>query len=75
MSNERLTWTSSKPDKQGWYWWRLTNSYTPDIHYLVEGNKGLDELDSHGHRHPLLEDVGEWAGPIPLPEPQKGVEE
>ncbi len=72
MSTGRLTWTSKRPDKAGWYWFRdaeENSAVVVQIHEL--GKDSPLFVESYGW---LTDDVmnGEWAGP--LPEPQEGVE-
>ncbi len=49
----RLVWTTDKPTKPGWYWWRASKNGTICIRY-ADPSSTLNE--------------GQWAGPIAEPE-------
>ena len=63
-----LNWTSVKPAKPGWYWWRQDNKEAqmcrvwewwdkPELYVRIEGGDSvlINTLD------------GEWAGPVEPP--------
>ena len=61
-----LKWSTEKPTKPGWYWWRITmwGKQFSKV-YMVEANRhgelyisGLEIIDNIN---------GQWAGPIELP--------
>lgn len=60
-----LTWTTEKPTKPGWYWWRNNSCFDPDILKVdVLGDKFVIHRDED-----ILETPhGEWAGPLEPPE-------
>lgn len=57
-------WTTNKPDKPGWYWWRAKPF---DIGVIVYVYRNTDSwrMEMTRHQYPcvLFED-GEWQGPI-----------
>jgi hypothetical protein len=69
-----MTWTTEKPSKPGWYWYRSPTDRVQIIE-LVEWNNELRAVgvspDMHlhleTHRMPHASDA-EWAGPLPPPE-------
>lgn len=71
----RLTWTTEKPTKPGWYWarWPKLPQFGPEI-VLVEQPCGPDTDYFEIHDVPLCEyieanGVMEWQGPIKPEEP------
>lgn len=70
----QLTWTTEKPRKPGWYWYRGPGTNVVpasvdgcnDLRYLDVGlhNNVLSESDSGV---PVGEIPGEWAGPLEPP--------
>jgi hypothetical protein len=67
-----LTWTTQKPTKPGWYWWRSYRGYDPIAVQIL----GFDSADSfslvYGLNRPLGQCDGDWAGPIPVPVEESG---
>ncbi len=66
-----MNWTSEKPSKPGWYWYRATDQGEPSIERVVvdrrhgrtcmvleDGPEGLEEVALYG---------GEWFGPLEVP--------
>ena len=54
---EVMHWTTTKPDRPGWYWWRPCKGVVPmvtQVYTLI------------GHIY-VKHDSGEWAGPIEKP--------
>jgi hypothetical protein len=66
-----LTWTSEKPTKPGWYWWRRGHADPARLIYhgaewdRIVDFAGLDEPVTFISGH-LIE--GEWAGPLEPPD-------
>lgn len=62
-----MTWTSEKPTKTGWYWWRRGQYMR-----IRTVEQGRDELWADGYTvEKLTEENAQWAGPIEPPgEPQ-----
>lgn len=62
----RLPWTKEKPTEPGWYW---HDKNMPSIVRVVKPSSGrmfYCVLGYHGQCD-VLDDDGEWAGPIPEP--------
>lgn len=61
------TWTTEKPTRVGWYWWRVCDYDKLPIIYRIEMRGG--ELKAVHGSAPCyaLPETGEWAGPIPTP--------
>lgn len=69
-----MTWTTDKPTKMGWYWWREKYVGGKNPKYLVRvlevenidgvlGIRGYNKIRlMHGH----------WAGPLEPPEEEGG---
>lgn len=65
-----MRWTTTKPSKPGWYWWRW-NHGTPRLVQLLcaKGDDTLVRMDERGYISEL--DVGslcEWSGPLEIPQ-------
>ena len=58
-----MTWTTARPTKAGWYWWRRSVGYHKALKvYSVAGSLCVAQGDDH---LPVEEiDGGEWQGPI-----------
>lgn len=64
-----MTWTTEKPTKPGWYWWRRgTWMFIRTVHADDDGQCWADGYTVEQ----LCEHDGEWAGPIapPMESPQ-----
>ena len=69
---EGLRWTTEKPTKAGWYWWRdPILSVVPEEMVFI--NRQMDmrrmELMFETEQYDFADTGGEWSGPIPLPLP------
>jgi len=70
-----MRWTTERPTKPGWYWWRANAESFESPHLIdrVGDIHGGDVLycatcdDDH-----MEERDGQWAGPIPEPEEEGG---
>lgn len=65
-----MQWTTDKPTKHGWYWFRNWNRETTPCLVQVADvfGRGLEVCFVTGHRV-LLKDVhSEWCGPLEVPE-------
>ena len=70
-------WSSCKPTKCGWYWFRVRES---DVPYIVKvytaGNSSygwpLGDENVNPISEPLEHCHGQWAGPIEPPTPETG---
>lgn len=72
-----MIWTTDKPTRPGWYWWR-----NPELHYRAQvcrvsharaphDGEALGVAYTDGERYTLADMVGgEWAGPILEPDEQ-----
>lgn len=63
-------WTTDKPTKPGWYWWRPTNvSISPEIVSVQENGNVLLVYDKRIYRvdSMIYGADGEWAGPLEPP--------
>lgn len=60
-----MRWTSEKPSKPGWYWWRNMQSDPPEPPQPVE-IYWVNHL-VYGPMLHVSRFEGEWAGPIELP--------
>jgi len=75
-----MIWTTEKPVKPGWYWYRADSSIEAhaQVVHVREPNQELArnewEVEFTGFEtaHKLDEQKGEWAGPIPEPEVSAG---
>lgn len=56
-------WTSERPMKAGWYWWRNTFGEIDVVE--VEPRVMAKGLRANGH--PIEHLNGEWAGPLEVP--------
>ena len=65
MSN--LNWTTKKPTKTGWYWYRGESNGTTDkvLHFIDDDGEGAYIATSEGLTFDDL--AGEWAGPVEPP--------
>lgn len=63
-----LKWTSTKPTKPGWYWWRTVTTQ-PGVYEVYHANGTLKVYWPKIEKVSAIE--GEWAGPIPEPEPAR----
>lgn len=62
-----MTWTTDKPTRPGWYWWRYdATSPTPAIYHVELDHKALITRGWMNSALPLVDD-GEWAGPLEPP--------
>ncbi len=71
MRGDAVKWSSNKPTKPGWYWWK-DRELGPDIIPIVEVSSGLVYDSGLGVECQIpVGEYGyksEWAGPIPEPE-------
>ncbi|MDI3463663.1 MAG: hypothetical protein OJF50_002484 [Nitrospira sp.] len=74
MQNVELCWSSEKPTKPGWYWWKAQRPDWPPEICLVLNDRGnkLIALFSGDSSHETVqidefEHTPLWAGPIPEP--------
>jgi hypothetical protein len=65
MSN--LNWTTKKPTKTGWYWYRGESNGTTEkvLHFIDDDGEGPYIATSEGLTFDDL--TGEWAGPVEPP--------
>ena len=69
-----MKWTSTKPTRPGWYWWRNASSCEDSISLVVYVEitpngvgKGCVSF-AYGERYRQLKQMnGEWAGPLEPP--------
>lgn len=63
----RLKWTREKPTEPGWYW---HCKYMPSIVRVVKPSSGrmFYYISGYPDQYDVLNDDGEWAGPIQKPE-------
>ena len=70
-----MTWTTEKPSKPGWYWWRdlsaLEATASCMVVYVYEGIGDkfgpmlfVQRDGSYGDIRPVRDVKGEWQGPI-----------
>ena len=60
-----MTWTTEKPTKPGWYWWR-NNASEPRVVNIWQSRVHASILKASGLGEVLYCD-GEWAGPLEPP--------
>lgn len=60
-----MTWTTERPQRPGWYWFRNTD-YDIRMVHVVHSETALVEEETDGDQHELPD--GEWAGPLAPPE-------
>lgn len=65
-----MKWTTDKPTKKGWYWWRdMRHGHRISLVVYIEfGERGCGLVSfAYAERYRELKDMthGEWAGPIP----------
>ena len=66
-------WTSEKPTKNGWYWWRFDASASATIvRIMVCGDGSLAEMSNNGHLLLAANFGGEWLGPLSPNDYQQG---
>ncbi len=65
LAAPRLTWTTEKPSKVGWYWWRSKGDVQILSLYECDSLLRAEGIDIHWGVETL---EGEWAGPIVPPE-------
>lgn len=63
---EKLTWTSTKPSKPGFWWWNKGHEQVVVEIYEVAGVLYVDSTDEMKQIQ-LSKLDGQWAGPIPVP--------
>lgn len=64
----QAVWTTARPTKAGWYWWRFDCTTHGDmVHIMVCADGGLAEISGNGHMLANCKFGGEWAGPISPP--------
>ena len=64
-----MHWTSSKPEKPGFYWWRKSEKSRAIMAWI---EKGFSDYCVYFHRTgglmtsggPILDVAGQWQGPI-----------
>ncbi len=62
-----MIWTTEKPTRTGWYWWRRP-SIPEDVIVEVYKDKRNPAMLMLRGRGRLYVQRGQWAGPIPEPE-------
>jgi hypothetical protein len=63
-----MTWTTNLPKEPGWYWWRSSRQEPAPVKLFQMSNGDLySKAGLRVHEFSL----GQWAGPIPLPEEPK----
>lgn len=66
-----MTWTTQKPTKPGWYWYRELEVGPkirfPRIREMTYANGVLMSYSGMTHPSIVANTEGEWAGPIPEP--------
>ena len=66
-----MNWTTERPTKPGYYWWRLgSDGHAHLIEVTIDGNGVLQshppaQLIEAGR---LVDTSGEWAGPVEHPQ-------
>ena len=65
----KMTWTTEKPTKDGWYWYKDRNFLTTmaRIYDFEEDEIILVHIPEFKKRFEICDLNGEWAGPIPEP--------
>lgn len=64
-----LTWTTEKPVKPGWYWWRYGARRKASVMHITQGHVQNMEVFTVGMFAMFINEVpGEWAGPIDPPQ-------
>jgi hypothetical protein len=65
-----MTWTTEKPSKPGWYWWRKVG-HKPEMLRVSGGYSNMIVsvmLSTRVMSRPIEnDDEGEWAGPLEAP--------
>ena len=59
-----MTWTTEKPTKSGWYWWRDEEGHAVVEVYPTETSTAVWR---RGLLYNLNDVMGEWAGPLDPP--------
>ncbi len=60
-----MTWTTRKPDKVGWYWFRdVERPGDPIIVHVANDGYGLLVYGMDEYSRRLYETKGEWQGPL-----------
>ena len=62
-----MNWTTDKPTKQGWYWWRYFMD-TIMVYVYFDKGKGHVQYSGHGTEDTLSLLNGEWFGPLEPPQ-------
>lgn len=62
-----MEWTTDKPSKPGWYWWRTEGSVEITRVYIMVWNEADQEVRPWCSWGWIAQLEGEWAGPIPEP--------
>lgn len=65
--HKALTWTTDKPEKSGWYWYRENNNAQVAFIEFGPSGHGIAEF-CEDCRESLFLLNGEWAGPLEVPE-------
>ncbi len=69
-----MTWTTQKPTVPGWYWYREDGigPEVMDVDYRAIGETDAEAqvlVAQNANEYDVVENmIGEWAGPIDLPE-------
>jgi len=61
-----LSWTTEKPTKQGWYWWRMKQSAPAVTELVTRYGELFDEFKKHSISD-YPDGQIEWAGPLEPP--------
>lgn len=64
-----MTWTTEKPARPGWYWYRLSHEdYKPEIVSVNEIGYKMNAVWPTSGKSEFIEGMlGEWAGPLEPP--------
>lgn len=61
-----MTWTTARPTKAGWYWWRThAKDGKPWVVKVQRLDRGMMQMWRIGWDNPaIIGEGGEWQGPI-----------
>ena len=62
-----MNWTSERPAKPGWFWYREEDSEPAMLNVLDQQNLGLCARFSDGITFKVSDLKGVWAGPLEPP--------
>lgn len=75
MASQPLTWTTDKPTKPGWYWWKKSRQQKDGMGRVYFSNNGkgnlriaLDGKKMRPEINTFSDDETLWYGPLEVPE-------